>query len=81
MHYYTLRQMALSDWTTGVNTAFEKGVVEGMEKGIAQGIARGLEKGMERGFLDSARRLKAAGVALEDIALFTGLSAEQIARL
>jgi hypothetical protein len=31
--------------------------------------------------LQAARRMKAAGVALEDIAAFTGLSSEQIALL
>ena len=26
--------MALSDWTTGVNTAYEKGIEKGIEKGV-----------------------------------------------
>ena len=28
LHAYEMREMALSDWTTGVNTAFEKGKME-----------------------------------------------------
>ena len=73
MHYYTLREMALSDWTTGVNTAFEKG--------IAQGIVQGMERGKQQGFFETAIALKKMGMSAEQIALATGLSAEQIGQL
>jgi predicted transposase/invertase (TIGR01784 family) len=38
-HNYTLRQMALSDWTTGVNTAFEKGVITVAKNALSQGMS------------------------------------------
>ena len=72
MREYTRRMKATCDWTTSINTA--------LEKGMAQGLAQGLEQGMERLF-ETARRMTARGVAAEDIAAFTGLSAEQIALL
>jgi predicted transposase/invertase (TIGR01784 family) len=34
---YHLREMAMSDWTTGINTAMEKGIEKGREKGIEEG--------------------------------------------
>jgi predicted transposase/invertase (TIGR01784 family) len=37
MHNYTLRQMAMSDWTTGVNTAFEKGVISVAKNALSEG--------------------------------------------
>jgi predicted transposase/invertase (TIGR01784 family) len=37
MHNYTLRQMAMSDWTTGVNTAIEKTQIEIARKALAEG--------------------------------------------
>jgi predicted transposase/invertase (TIGR01784 family) len=38
MHKYTLRQMAMSDWTTGVNTAFEKGVISVAKNLLHKGL-------------------------------------------
>ena len=34
---YQLREMALSDWTTGINTAFEKGKMEVAKNALAEG--------------------------------------------
>ena len=81
MHEYTLRQMALSDWTTGVNTAHEKGLAEGIEKGILQGITQGISQGMEKGILKTAAAFKNMGISAEQITLATGLSLKQIAEL
>jgi predicted transposase/invertase (TIGR01784 family) len=42
MHNYTLRQMAMSDWTTGVNTAIEKGVLQGKFEVARNSLHEGL---------------------------------------
>jgi predicted transposase/invertase (TIGR01784 family) len=65
-HNYTLRMMALSDWTTGINTAFEQGIEEGRTEG-------------ERiGRRETAKSLKALGLSAEKIAASTRLSLEEI---
>ena len=66
---YHMREMALSDWTTGINTAMEKG----MEKGI--------EKGMEKGKIEIDRNLLHEGMSVEFIQRNTGLDAETIQSL
>jgi predicted transposase/invertase (TIGR01784 family) len=67
---YIMRQKALSDWTTGVNTAFEKGVAKGIEKGI--------EKGRVEGSFDIAKKALAEGATIDFIQKITGLSLEYI---
>ena len=66
---YHLREMALSDWTTGINTAFE----EGIEKGI--------EEGIERTQIEIARNLVKKGLAIDFIHETTGLDMETIQTL
>jgi predicted transposase/invertase (TIGR01784 family) len=46
-------------------------------EGLEEGLARGIEKKAE----ESARKMKAAGVAPEQISAWTGLSPEEINRL
>jgi len=36
---YHLREMAMSDWTTGVNTAFEKGKIEVARNLLHEGMS------------------------------------------
>ena len=48
---YNLREMALSDWTTGINTATEKGFEKGMEKGKTEIAKNLLQKGMSIEFI------------------------------
>jgi predicted transposase/invertase (TIGR01784 family) len=62
---YIMRQKALSDWTTGVNTAFEKGI----------------EKGRVEGSLDIAKKALAEGATIDFIQKITGLSLEDIVSL
>jgi predicted transposase/invertase (TIGR01784 family) len=69
LHQYHMREMALSDKTTEINTAFERGIERGME----QGIKRGIEQ--------VAKKLLEAGNTLEYVRELTGLSAEQLGRL
>jgi predicted transposase/invertase (TIGR01784 family) len=66
---YQMRELALSDWTSGLNHARE----EGMREGIREGT---LKKAQE-----IARNLKKFGIPVEHIAQGTGLSVEDIAKL
>jgi predicted transposase/invertase (TIGR01784 family) len=50
-------------------------------EGLRQGLQEGLEKGLQEGRLEIARNLKNLGVATEQIAASTGLSAQQIGDL
>jgi len=63
---YHLREMALSDWTTGINTA--------MEKGRAEGRAEGIEKSK----MEVARNLQYMGLSKEQIQEATGIDPETI---
>jgi predicted transposase/invertase (TIGR01784 family) len=62
LHEYQMREMALSDWTSGVNHARREGRQEGRQE-EAQEIAK---------------RLKDIGEPIEKIAKVTGLSYEEI---
>jgi predicted transposase/invertase (TIGR01784 family) len=66
---YHMREMALSDWTSGVNHARREGKAEGRTEGRQEGQK------------EIARRLKARGRPLEEIAEDTGLDVETIRRL
>ena len=57
------------DYYSTMKTAHKQGVAEGMEKGIVQG------------YVETARRMKAKGFAVEDISEITGLSIEEIEAL
>ena len=62
---YHLREMALSDWTTGVNTAREEGKIEGKVEGK----------------IEVAEKLLHIGLSIEQIQEATGLDMESIRRL
>ncbi|MDR1219600.1 MAG: Rpn family recombination-promoting nuclease/putative transposase [Treponema sp.] len=59
---YELRRKALSDWTTGVNTAFERGVEKGAEKERFEIAGSALAKGLSVDFIQDLTGLK-----IEDI--------------
>jgi predicted transposase/invertase (TIGR01784 family) len=66
---YQMRELALSDWNSGLKHAREEGIQEGMAKG------------MEKKALEIARNLKGMGVPGEQIAHTTGLSLADIEHL
>jgi predicted transposase/invertase (TIGR01784 family) len=82
---YDLRQMALSDWTSGVDYARREGRKEGIKEGIKEGrqegIKEGLKTGEEQKALEIARKSKALGIPLDQIARITGLTEAQIREL
>jgi len=62
---YHLREMAMSDWTTGINTATEKGI----------------EKGAMQSKIEIARNSLGEGLPIEIIHKITGLDIETIQSL
>ena len=65
------------DYFSTMKTAKDKGIKEGLEKGRAEGRAEGINTANR----ENARRMKAKGFAVEDIAEITGLSIEDIKTL
>jgi predicted transposase/invertase (TIGR01784 family) len=74
---YQMREMALSDWTSGLNYARR----EGMREGIQQGRREGKQEGRREGMREIAANLKRRGVPIDHIAEDTGLSVEAVAKL
>jgi predicted transposase/invertase (TIGR01784 family) len=70
---YEMRQMALSDWTSGLNYA--------RREGLKEGIKAGIKTGEEQKAAEIARNLKAIGVPLGQIVQSTGLTEAQIREL
>jgi predicted transposase/invertase (TIGR01784 family) len=85
LRQYNLREMAMSDYTTGINTAMEKGIekgrAEGIEKGRVEGEARGEAKGEAKNKLETAQKLLLKKMPVKDIAEVTGLSLAEIKKL
>ncbi|MDR2029487.1 MAG: Rpn family recombination-promoting nuclease/putative transposase [Treponema sp.] len=78
---YQMREMAMSDWTSGINHARREGLQEGMEKGLQKGLQKGRREGRLEEKQEIARNFKELGIPLEQIARGTGLSVEDIAQL
>ena len=62
-----------------------KGLAKGREEGLAEGrkegLAKGREEGREEGSLDIARKMKAKGFSVEEIAELTGCPVTEIEKL
>ena len=65
----------------GVKRGLAKGREEGRAEGLAKGRAEGLAKGRAEGQIETARNMKAKGLAIDLIAACSGLSPEEIERL
>ncbi|MBR1573578.1 MAG: hypothetical protein IJ652_01875, partial [Bacteroidales bacterium] len=69
----------------GIRIGLEKGLEEGLAKGREEGRAEGREEGIAKGRAESmeqvALAMREAGEPAEKIALYTGLSIEQIEAL
>ncbi|GHV86387.1 hypothetical protein AGMMS50230_19950 [Spirochaetia bacterium] len=63
---YQMREMALSDWTSGVNHAKQEGRIEGKIEGRIEGK------------IEIARSMKTDKAAIEKIMQYTGLTREEI---
>jgi hypothetical protein len=56
-------------------------IEQGLERGREQGITQGIEQGSRQSRLEIARKFKALGLSVEQIAAGTGLSPEDISDL
>jgi predicted transposase/invertase (TIGR01784 family) len=65
----------------GLERGLEQGMKKGMEKGMEQGRAEGMEQGRAEERLANARKMKAKGFPISDIAEITGLSTGEIEQL
>ena len=63
---------------TASNKGFERGMAKGRAEGRAEGLAEGRAEGIDENRRENARRMKAKGFAVADIADITGLSPEEI---
>jgi predicted transposase/invertase (TIGR01784 family) len=67
---YKMREMALSDWTSGVNHA--------RMEGLQEGRTEGREEGQEIKAIEIARKALSEGVSAEFVRKITGLDLETI---
>ena len=79
--YDKYRDMAATEKAL-IDGSFNKGREEGREEGRAEGRAEGEQIGLEKGAyaknIENARKMKAKGFSVEDIADITGLSISEI---
>ena len=81
--------MSVTDERVIVEDALKKGKAEGRAEGKAEGLAEGLAEGRAEGRaegkvetnIENARKMKAKGYAISDIAEITGLTEAEISKL
>ena len=65
----------------GIQQGRAEGIQQGRAEGIQQGRAEGRAEGIIENQRENARRMKAKGYAIEDIAEITGLTVEQVSEI
>ncbi|MDR2619047.1 MAG: hypothetical protein LBC62_09270, partial [Treponema sp.] len=78
---YQMREMAMSDWTSGLNHAKREGRRKGRLEGRRKGRLEGRQEGRLEKAIEIARNLRGVGVSIEKIANVTGLSFDEIVKL
>ena len=58
-----------------------EGMAKGMAKGMAEGMVQGEAKGRTEERMENARKMKAKGYVISDIAEITGLTEAEISKL
>ncbi|MGP1439226.1 MAG: Rpn family recombination-promoting nuclease/putative transposase [Treponema sp.] len=86
-----VRNMLQSEYNYNLDIAVQRaeareagillGIEKGMQKGIQKGIQRGIQKGKMEGISETAKKLIAMNLSIEQIAQATGLSIEEISKL
>ena len=74
------------DYFSTMKTAMKKGLAEGREEGLAEGLEKGRAEGRKEGraegraegIIETARKMKSAGVDIDIIARCTGLSESEV---
>jgi predicted transposase/invertase (TIGR01784 family) len=88
LRVYQMREMALSDWTSGLNHARregrqegrQEGIQEGMEKGLRKGRQEGMEKGVQKGMEKGIQKGRREGIEAVAARLKkSGIAIDQIA--
>jgi predicted transposase/invertase (TIGR01784 family) len=88
LHKYQMREIALSDYTSGINHAHREGFAKGEEKGVIKGIVIGEQRGMaigeqrgeQKATTKYVSRLASKGMTVEEIAELADLSQEEVNR-
>ncbi|GHT32176.1 hypothetical protein AGMMS49574_15200 [Bacteroidia bacterium] len=70
---YEMREMALSDFTSGMNFARREGIAIGEQKGKIEGKIEGK--------MEVARSMKKDGMPISQIVIYTNLSSDEIEQL
>jgi predicted transposase/invertase (TIGR01784 family) len=82
LRLYEMQEMALLDYTSGINDAARKGEQRGMQKGIAIGEQRGLQKGLQKGLqqaqVNYVLKLSQKNKSVAEIAELTDLPVEEV---
>jgi predicted transposase/invertase (TIGR01784 family) len=85
LHAYDMFELTRIDYKLGMQGARLEGIREGEQNGRQEGIREGERKGrlegIREGKVETAKTLKAMGIAVEQINRATGLLAEEIAKL
>jgi flagellar biosynthesis/type III secretory pathway protein FliH len=61
LHQCQMREMAIIDYTSGINNAIRKGEQIGLQKGLQKGIQKGLQRGIQKGIAIGEERAKQRG--------------------
>ncbi|MDR0415061.1 MAG: hypothetical protein LBH84_06565 [Prevotellaceae bacterium] len=82
LHVYQMREMALADYTSGMNNARREGFAIGDKRGEQRGIAIGKKQGIaigeQRGIAKIVVNLRRLGLPVEEIAKYSQLSVEEV---
>ena len=79
--YYDEALRKYRDTLCVLESAEQRGLKRGREEGLAKGLAKGRAEGLAKGRTETARNMKAKGLAIDLIAACSGLSPEEIAKL
>ncbi len=60
---------------------FQQGLQQGLQQGVKRGVKKGVQQGARQALLETARKLKARGVTIEEIIDITGLNRAEIEAL
>ncbi|WP_455634594.1 Rpn family recombination-promoting nuclease/putative transposase [Parabacteroides sp.] len=77
-YYYIAETVRHDDYVMGMKKGLEEGREEGLKKGIKEGIEKGRKEGMEKGIEKVAFQMLKAGLSIEAISQYTGLSIAKI---
>ena len=82
---YLIVSQAMSDRASIIGESTRTGLQQGIQQGLQQGLQQGIEKGREEGShskaIETAKKLLDMGLQLENIAIATGLTQDEIKQL